>query len=74
METPNIQINQIGYRPDDVKKAVFCGDDIDETFRVVDAASGECVFEGKVGTAAVNKNTKTNEAAGDFTALNTRYI
>ena len=71
VETPNIQINQIGYRPDDVKKAVFCGDDIDETFRVVDAASGESVFEGKVGTAAVNKNTKTNEAAGDFTALTT---
>lgn len=29
------------------------------------------MFEGKVGTAAVNKNTKTNEAAGDFTALTT---
>lgn len=71
VETPNIQINQIGYRPDDTKLAVFCGDDLDTEFHVVDAKSGESVFDGKVGTAAVNKNTKTNEAVADFSAFKT---
>lgn len=71
VETPDIQINQLGYRPDDVKKAVFCGDDIDANFYVVDVKSGNSVFDGKVGTAAVNKNTKTNEAVADFSDLTT---
>lgn len=71
VETPSIQINQIGYRPEDDKKAVFCGDDIDSTFRVVDAKSGDSVYDGSVQTAAVNKNTKTNEAVADFSDLKT---
>lgn len=68
-EALRIQINQIGYRPDDTKKAVFCGDDLDTTFQVVDVKSGESVYEGTVGAGAVNKNTKLNEAAGDFSEV-----
>jgi len=71
IETPDIQINQLGYHPDDSKFAVFCGDDLDTDFAVVDAKSGDTVYEGKLGEAGVNKNTKTNEARADFSDLKT---
>lgn len=70
-DTPAIQINQVGYRENDVKKAVFRGDDMDTAFSVIDVKSGKSVFDGKVGSAAPNKNTKYNEAYGDFSELTT---
>lgn len=71
MDTPDIQINQLGYRPEDEKIAVFRGDEIDSAFTVVDAKTGETVFEGTLADAVTNKNTRENESAGDFSELKT---
>lgn len=68
---PSIAVNQIGYRTGDNKVAVFNGDDIDTEFSVVDVATGESVFEGKLSAASVNENTKQNEAVADFSSVKT---
>ncbi len=71
IETPDIQINQLGYQLEDEKIAVFRGDEIDSTFTVVDASTGESVFEGTVSEAVTNTNTRENEGAADFSAWKT---
>jgi endoglucanase len=71
VDTPDIQVNQLGYRPDDSKVAVFRGEDIDTSFAVVDTTSGETVFEGTLEAAQTNKNTRENESQADFSALTT---
>lgn len=71
VDTPDIQINQLGYLPEDGKVAVFRGDDIDTEFAVVDVETGETVYEGTLTEAATNKNTRENESAADFSELRT---
>lgn len=71
IETPDIQINQLGYRPEDSKVAVFRGEDLDTAFTVVDTASGKTVFEGTLAAGEKNKNTRETESAADFSELKT---
>lgn len=71
IDTPDIQINQLGYRPDDEKIAVFCGEDLDSAFGVVDVKSGEMVFEGTLLAGEKNNNTRQTESRGDFSELKT---
>lgn len=71
IETPDIQINQLGYRPEDEKIAVFRGDEMDSAFTVVDVATGESVLEGTIVDVVTNKNTRENESAADFSELKT---
>lgn len=71
IHTPDIQINQLGYRPDDKKIAVFRGENMDNAFKVVDAKSGKTVFEGTLAAGEKNNNTCEMESAGDFSELKT---
>ena len=71
IDTPDIQINQLGYRPDDEKIAVFRGEDMDSAFSVVDVKSGETVFEGTLLAGEKNNNTRETESSGDFSELKT---
>lgn len=71
IDTPDIQVNQLGYRPDDEKIAVFRGEDIDSAFTVVDAKSGKTVFEGTLAAGEKNNNTRETESAADFSDLKT---
>ena len=43
-----INVNQIGFRTDDDKKAVFATAGKDDTFEIIDLATNEVVYEGKV--------------------------
>lgn len=72
-ETPtkDININQIGYLPNDMKTAVFRGDTRDEEFSVVDVATNETVYTGKVGEAKSNTTAGETNYYGDFTELDT---
>ncbi len=45
-ELLDVNINQIGYRPNDEKRAVLRNIEANETFEVTDAASGETGFTG----------------------------
>lgn len=71
VETPDIQVNQLGYRPEDSKIAVFRGEEVDSAFSVIDVESGESVFEGKLEAAKLNANTGEMESAADFSELKT---
>lgn len=71
IETPDIRVNQLGYRPKDSKVAVFRGEDMDSTFSVIDTKSGETVYEGTLAPAEKNKNTREMESAADFSELTT---
>ena len=69
VDTPDIQINQIGYRPGDDKIAVFTGKNIDSSFSVVNVDTKEVVFEGTITDPVMNDNTGRKEATGDFSSL-----
>lgn len=47
-ETPNIQVDRLGYRPESTKIAFFQGKELPEYFQVIEKGSGECVYEGEV--------------------------
>ena len=65
-----IRVNQVGYTPKAVKTAVFAGISADEDgFRVVDAVSGETVFEGTLSQAAENPWAGETDRVADFSAL-----
>ena len=68
-DLPNVQIDQIGYQTDDSKVAVFRGDAIGSDFTVVDAASGDVVYEVKMDAAKDNSYTGEKEATGDFSEV-----
>lgn len=76
VETPDILINQVGYRPDDMKRAVFRGESIGSDFEVVDADSNQSVFTGKITKPAMHEASQEMTAEGDFTSVMTpgRYI
>ena len=65
-----IRVNQVGYRPDAVKTAVFADISADgETFTVVEARSGDVVFEGALSTAIDNPGAGETDRVADFSAL-----
>lgn len=68
VETPDIQINQLGYRPTDTKTAVFRGDAMG-TYSVVNVDTKAVVLEGTLPEPKRNSNTKEKEAALDFSSL-----
>ena len=66
-----INVNQVGFLPNASKVAVLNGDAIASTASVVDAASGNVVYEGNVGPSEMNASTGRNEARFDFSSLTT---
>ncbi|MBE5880928.1 MAG: glycosyl hydrolase family 9 [Lachnospiraceae bacterium] len=71
IETPDINVSQVGYLPEQSKKAVFRGDSIGTEFEVIDVASGESVFTGTITGEGKNTSSQENCAVGDFSALKT---
>ena len=66
--TPDIQINQLGYRPGDTKTAVFREGAIG-AYAVVNVDTGETVMEGTLLEGEKNLNTRETEAALDFSSV-----
>ena len=65
----NVNINQVGYLPDD-SKTVFVKTDADlEDFYVVNNDTGLIVYQGKLGGANYDPASETNVAKGDFSEL-----
>ncbi|MGN1314395.1 MAG: cellulase N-terminal Ig-like domain-containing protein [Lachnospiraceae bacterium] len=52
-QTPNILINQIGYRPKDDKVAILQGSDLNSRFYVCNANTDKIVFSGSLKEAGV---------------------
>lgn len=68
VETPDIQINQLGYRPADTKTAVFRGDAMG-SYSVINVDTQAVVMEGTLPEPKRNSNTKEKEAVLDFSSL-----
>ena len=66
---PSININQVGYRPDSRKVAVF-RDVKDQTeFKVVNAETKETVYTGKLENKKENKSADEINWQGDFSSV-----
>ena len=68
-ERPNINVNQVGYLTNATKKAILRGEDVDSKFSVVNADSGETVYEGEVTDIDVNKSTAEKSGVADFSEV-----
>ena len=67
----DIRVNQVGYRPDAVKIAVFADLGADgEGFTVVDTSTGAVVCEGALSAAIDNPWAGETDRLADFSALN----
>lgn len=65
-----VKVNQIGYKPDDIKTVIVTSKD-DEKFKIVDAESEETVYVGKYGELSYDKSVQSNIKHGDFTDFTT---
>lgn len=65
----NIYIDLMGYAPDDQKYAYFVGNDLSETFYVVESSTGECVFTGILKKLENQKSDGKSVYKGDFSSL-----
>jgi len=69
-DTASIRVNQLGYRPSAVKRAVLVGDgEASGRFRVVHAATGTVAFEGVLSERIDNPFAGERNRVADFTAL-----
>lgn len=67
-----LKVNQVGYKPDDVKKVVATIHDPVESFNICDAATGEVVYTGKFATDYVmSTNGDGRTFTGDFSDFDT---
>ena len=65
-----IQVNQIGYLPAAAKRATVPAGTAQQ-FQLVDARTGQAVWTGKLGPAALWKPAQSKVRIADFTALTT---
>lgn len=63
-----VKVNQLGYQPDWKKVAVFEGENLSQTFQVVDYQTGQVVFEGQM-EAKQKVTDEKNYLYGDFSEL-----
>lgn len=69
VDESNININQIGYRPNDFKRAVFRDASKDKTFEVINAENGKSVYSGDLVEVKNYGTSYDNVAWGDFSAV-----
>ncbi len=69
ISVPNILVNEMGYLPDSKKIAVFRGENIPDTFRIVSAETGKVVFEGEVEDRGYNTYTDEYNSYGVFSEV-----
>lgn len=66
-QIPHIFVDRMGYRSEDKKKVYFCGTDLEESFAVENAVSGEEVYSGTL--RKVKEEDSKALYVGDFSAL-----
>lgn len=63
-----VKVNQIGYKPDDVKSVLVTSPD-DEKFKVVNVSTNETVYIGTYSAAAFDPAMGTSVRIGDFSEV-----
>lgn len=66
----HIEIDQLGYLPTEKKTAIFRGENLSQTFNIVDAATRNVVYTGEIKEKKV-AGTQASFYFGDFTELTT---
>lgn len=66
--SPSILVNQLGYYTDSVKTAIFIGEDVPDTFSVIDVDTKEEVFTGQIEHKGFQEDN-TYISTGTFTNL-----
>lgn len=66
---PSINIDQVGYRPEAAKKAVFRDVTDQKTFSVVNADTKEVVYTGDLSEPVENTSAKETNYTGDFSSV-----
>lgn len=69
VSVPNILVNELGYLTNREKIAVFRGENLPDTFQVIDSETGQAVWEGEVEDRGYNKYTDEYNSYGVFTGL-----
>ena len=69
-ESPNVTASQIGYNPS-VAKTVISKVEGDESFDVIDSATGKSVFTGSFGDFAYAEGLAARAKTGDFSEVTT---
>lgn len=71
-----VNLNQLGYYPDDDKRAIIRDSSSDTSFEVVDVKTGKTVLEGKLKTGKNKGYSGETTSYGDFSKLKTpgRYF
>lgn len=65
----NINYNQVGYKTNGIKRAVFAGDDIKDGFSIVNAQDGKVVFGGSLSKSEYYEDGKENVRIADFSSF-----
>lgn len=73
-ESSDINVNQIGYRPQDEKRAVIRDVNKDTGFEVIDKNSGETVLKGSITPGNTLGSSGDNVGYADMTELKTPGI
>lgn len=64
-----VNVNQLGYKPDDIKTAVFRGDAVGATFQVISTENDSVVYEGKISEGSYNEAAGEVDYIGDFSSV-----
>lgn len=70
-KTLDVNIDQIGYLPNEQKLAIFRGDKKDDSFEVVNAETKETVYTGTIQDEVVNRTADETNYYGDFSEVTT---
>ncbi len=68
-EKPGVFVNRDGYFPGSTKIAVFQGEELPETFQVLEKESGSVVYQGKISYKGVDAVSGKSVYHGNFTQL-----
>ncbi len=71
---PSILVDQQGYAVSSSKIALFCGEELPETFEIIDAESGQSVYTGRIEQKGRDEETGVSISYGDFTSFQTEGI
>lgn len=64
---PGVWVSLGGYDSKGSKEVYFCGRSLPETFRVMDAATGQCVYTGRLEEDRYDEETGEYNSYGEFT-------
>jgi len=64
-----IVLNQLGYLPNDTKKVVFRGKDVDKEFKVVSVDTNEVVYTGEISEGKENDLAGEVDYVGDLSSV-----